>query len=609
MKLMTTTLLSNPKTSARLLSRFRKDEGGGMIIFSLFMFVLILWFGGMAVDLMRFETTRAKLQGTLDRATLAAADLDQTESAETIVNDYFAKAGMLQFLESVNVDEGINYRVVNANANAEMNLMFADLMGVLVQPFNPDYEVQFSSLTVRGASTAEERVTDVEVSLVLDVSGSMDRNSRIQNLRPAAREFVSAVLANNTNAPEGLITISMIPYSAVVNPGPAIEPYLNIDYSHGYSNCLLFPDNDLFTTTELDLTESYTHVAHFDPDWYSDDPSPIGYPWCHVGDHNAIVVHSTNELALHTAINALEPYGNTAIDMGMKWGTALLDPSTRDIITGLSSNPTSGVPDIADGRPYDHSQPDVLKVLVLMTDGANTQQYDLIEPYKSGQSYIWFDLDYANQPLEDVNDNEVSIHYWGVDTPDDYSDDWFYWNKEASWSNRFRNYPRGFSSNSAYKAEREASEGAVLAPGRGQTFSTLAHRASWQELYATYTFNRVNNELLSRAYSDGAIPWSTGNSGWPNYIQLPDYVDADNAINYGVVNSGEADNRLSTLCAAARAQGIIIYTVAFEAPSGGQDALLDCATTHSHFFDVDGTDISDAFSSIASDIRALKLTQ
>ncbi|HCP80895.1 MAG TPA: hypothetical protein DIT67_04635 [Octadecabacter sp.] len=27
------------------------------------MFVLILWFGGMAVDLMRYETTRTKLQG------------------------------------------------------------------------------------------------------------------------------------------------------------------------------------------------------------------------------------------------------------------------------------------------------------------------------------------------------------------------------------------------------------------------------------------------------------------------------------------------------------------------------------------------------------------
>lgn len=41
-------------------SRFRKDEDGGMIIFSLFMFVLVLTLAGLAVDLMRFETTRAK---------------------------------------------------------------------------------------------------------------------------------------------------------------------------------------------------------------------------------------------------------------------------------------------------------------------------------------------------------------------------------------------------------------------------------------------------------------------------------------------------------------------------------------------------------------------
>jgi len=119
----------------------------------------------------------------------------------------------------------------------------------------------------------------------------------------------------------------------------------------------------------------------------------------------------------------------------------------------------------------------------------------------------------------------------------------------------------------------------------------------------------VNNELLSRAYNHGAIPWSTGNSGWPNYIPLTDYVDADRAINYDIVDSGEADDRLSAICEAARDEGIIVYTIAFEAPSRGRAALRDCASSPSHYFDVNGTDISDAFSAIASDIRALKLTQ
>ncbi len=581
-----------------------------MMLFSLFMFVFILWSGGIAVDLMRFETTRANLQATLDRATLAAADLDQTQPPAAVVQDYFNKAGMGDFLKDTIVDEGINYRTVSAEAEADMPLVFADLLAVLYQPFNPNYEVQYSSLTVSGGSTAEERVSDVEVSMVLDVSGSMGRNNRITNLRPAAREFVSTVLANNTNAPNGLITISMVPYSAVVNVGSDIAPYLNIGRNHAYSTCPLFPDDNLFTTTELNLSTEYDHVAHFDPDWYSSDPTPIERPWCHSHDQdkNAIYPLSTNEGALHSAINALEPYGNTAIDMGMKWGVALLDPSTATMVSGLAADSSTSVPSIATDRPSAHNLSDVLKVIVLMTDGSNTQQYDLREPYKSGLSYIWFDRNSPTQPLHQVSLSETSVQYRGVETPTDYWDDRFYWTNQTYY-NRWKSYPNGFSSQSQYVAQRQAGEGAILAPGAGQTYVNDAHRASWQELYATYTHNRVNNTLLSKAYNHGAIPWSTGTSGWPNYIPLPDYVDADNAIDYDVVNSSEANNRLSAICQAARDQGIIIYTIAFEAPSSGRTALRDCASSPSHYFDVDGTDISAAFSAIASDIRALKLTQ
>ncbi len=60
--------------SKRFGARFRRDEDGAIMLFSLFMFMMILFIGGSGVDLMRFETERAKLQSTLDRAVLAAAD-------------------------------------------------------------------------------------------------------------------------------------------------------------------------------------------------------------------------------------------------------------------------------------------------------------------------------------------------------------------------------------------------------------------------------------------------------------------------------------------------------------------------------------------------------
>ena len=103
-----------------IFQRFRKDEDGALIVFSLMM-IMILWFGGMAVDLMRYETTRAKLQGSLDRATLAAVNLDQIMPPADVVRDYLDKSGMLHFLQGEpNVSQGINYRVVTAQASAPM---------------------------------------------------------------------------------------------------------------------------------------------------------------------------------------------------------------------------------------------------------------------------------------------------------------------------------------------------------------------------------------------------------------------------------------------------------------------------------------------------------
>ncbi|WP_158454117.1 TadE/TadG family type IV pilus assembly protein [Octadecabacter temperatus] len=591
--------LRSDNTSPRDLFRMlRRDEDGSIIIFSLMMFVLILWFGGMAVDLMRFETTRTKLQGTLDRAVLAAADLDQTLPPAEVCADYFAKAGMSQFLDTCIVDQGINYRVVTAVADAEMPLFFYDLPSVFSSPFS----AELSSLTVSGTSTAEERVTDVEVSLVLDVSGSMNSNSRIQNLRPAARDFVTTVLSNNTNAPQGLITISIVPYSAVVNPGTLIEPYLNINRSHDESACLLF-DDDEFETTELDLSATYDHVSHFDPSWYSDSNSAsdgdnlIKYPWCHVGDHNAIIPHTTNESDLHDAIDDLEPYGNTAIDMGVKWAAALLDPSTNAIISGLAGQAGTGVPAIASPRPEEFGQSDILKVIVVMTDGQNTTQYDLVPTMKWDLSRIWFDRSPSGSgspiDLEEVDYYSTSVQYAGENTTS-RTDDYFYWDISSSTISRSQRYPRGFANRDAYLNSGTIAEYDGI--GSGTMYDDNMFNASWSDMMAIRVYNQIDRDWLRRAYIH-------------EYISYNEYKEPEWGIDTGIVNSTEANARLSDICEAARDEGIVIYTVAFEAPSNGQTALRDCASTPSHYFDVQGSDISDAFAAIATNIRNLKLTQ
>ena len=54
--------------------QYRQDEDGSLIMFSLFIFLAMLMFGGIAVDLMLYENRRTHIQNSTDRAVLAAAN-------------------------------------------------------------------------------------------------------------------------------------------------------------------------------------------------------------------------------------------------------------------------------------------------------------------------------------------------------------------------------------------------------------------------------------------------------------------------------------------------------------------------------------------------------
>ena len=62
--------------------------------------------------------------------------------------------------------------------------------------------------------------------------------------------------------------------------------------------------------------------------------------------------------------------------------------------------------------------------------------------------------------------------------------------------------------------------------------------------------------------------------------------------------------------ATSGAQGVVIFTIGFEADEpGAVPAMADCASSPSHFYRVEGLQISSAFTSIASQIKALRLVQ
>jgi hypothetical protein len=182
----------------------------------------------------------------------------------------------------------------------------------------------------------------------------------------------------------------------------------------------------------------------------------------------------------------------------------------------------------------------------------------------------------------------MSVQYQGVGTSS-RTDDMFFWLGQDS-TNRYRDYPNGMTQ-SSYRAGTVD----VAVNGQGVEKSNNVRHLSWQDMYATWVRTIIRTNIFKEPYQRGNIDYNTYNA---TYTALT-----------AVVNSTAADSRLSQICQAAKDEGVIIYTIAFEAPYGGQAALADCASSPSHYFDVAGTDISDAFSAIASDIKNLKLTQ
>ena len=530
----------------RATCNFVRDESGVMIAFTIFFFLIILMVAGIGVDLMHFEMKRTQLQNTLDRAVLAAADLQQPLDAAAVVQDYIDKAGLDATLTSApQVNSGLNFKDVTAHAELNVPTQFIHMLGV-------------DNLVAPAAAAAEESIEGIEVVMVLDVSGSMGWNNKLVNLKPAAREFVDTVLGL---AQVGDVTISIVPYNTQVNAGAALLSHYNVSNEHTYSNCVDFDAAD-FSSTALSTGQPLNRTAHFDITQNQERAYPpvataaaggLNTPVCATTQFSEIVVMSNNALALHNHINSFQAGGNTSIDVAMKWANALLDPGTQPVVTQMIAD--GDVSAFNAGRPVAFDEPDVLKVIVVMTDGQNTSQWYLDPALRSGNSDVYYN----------AAADRYSIRIGA--TPNEY-----FWPHNGTWNDH------------AY--------------GEDAAETGSAQRLTYPELFAfnTLKWNRDNNfaPAYTSLYGGGGV--AMAQADWFDDIRLfvPDTVK---------------DTRLQAACTAAKANEVMVYSIGFEATTHGENEMRDCASTPSHFFDVDGVDITSAFQAIAASIAQLRLTQ
>ncbi len=308
------------------------------------MFVLVgmLLVAGLAVDAMRAEHERVRMQGAADRAALAATTLRQTASGATpaeIAAGYMRAEGLHdQIAGRITVEETPGSRRVTLDPAGLLPSGFLRLLGV-------------DALPVSARSQAVEAVatTRFEVVLVLDVTGSMgamtaNGRTRIENLRIAAAELVERLL--DGRAP-GEMALTLVPYAEHVLPPPGmLAQFANLPPGPGAC-----PDFAVWGPVINGLAQPMVRRVCAIQGWRTVRP----------------YLHDAADAV--AAVEALQAAGTTSIDLGVRFGALFFDPTVRPAVQQMVADGT--VHPAFANHPLPWGEPGVIRAMVLMTDGAN----------------------------------------------------------------------------------------------------------------------------------------------------------------------------------------------------------------------------------------------
>jgi len=323
-----------------------------------FSFLPILVLAGGATDIARHEAYRVQLQDGVDRAVLAAASLTQTRPVQETVNDYLKT---LDFVDDVTLQFShattTNQREVRVVATYNMATAFLPLIGI-------------NTIAVNASATAIERRKNIEISLILDISGSMREGgtpTRLARMKPAAKGFIDSILTAQSSA---YTSVSLVPYAGSVNPGAVIMNGLGVTRQHTYSSCIEFTNAD-YGVGYIPFNQR-TQVPNFTYNHQGVVYTGLEWAWCPY-EATSITYLSNSAADLKAKIDSMKMHDGTGTAIAMNWGMMLLEPGANPIVTIGVANGI--VPAQFASRPAAFTDTDTMKFIVLMTDGNVSAQY------------------------------------------------------------------------------------------------------------------------------------------------------------------------------------------------------------------------------------------
>jgi len=546
----------------------------------------MLMIGGLAVDVMHAEGRRTDLQNAMDSGVLAAADLDQLRDPREVVLDYIARSGFNTDEVEITVSESLNGREVTAVARLTTRTSFIGLMGI-------------DRFDTALATSARELITDVEISLVLDISGSMRYDGKMDNLQGAAETFVQTTLRGDLATKT---SINLIPYAGQTNPGPTAFEYLG-----GIRLPAGVPPGDHIPTWPQAISNL---VVYYDStgDGVIDAAVKLeGFPTDSARDADDFL--GVLDAALRADYPALE--AATVVGVSIKGGnknTTFYRIAGNENGTAADTGPTDNNGQLSGyGVSAERAHVSIDWSAAPLPPAAPSSCIEIL----GGE------FDQAGLPEAGAHDQVPHFMYWSIAAnvmdwgwcPEDDTAIQYAQNDVDKLTPFIRNIRMHDGTGTHYAMKYAL---ALLDPGSQPLFAQLSAQGD-----------------VPTEYSDRPTAWETEDSR--KYVvlmtdgQITDQwrpVDPLAQLNWTLELDRQSSSNRDRLtgrsqnlsafyaaCDQAREKGVVVFTIAYEAPSNARTEMQNCASSPAHFFDVAGTDIRDAFSAIADQINQLRLVQ
>lgn len=629
-----------------LAARLSSDRGGNVVmIFALVMPALVMvTLGG--IDINRITTVKARVQDALDAAALAAARSSYTNPddlrtvAVVALRANLRNASVEPFSDRDLQIELTDEQVVVADLTVQVKTLVAN---IVLPPYG---KLLDDTLPVNVHSEVNRSSKDIEVALVLDITGSM-AGSRLTSLKDAARQLATIVVQDQQSPYYSRMAV--IPYSTGVNlgdmanaaRGPATQStaITTAGWSTGVARSITavskantgyvtssnhgFKDGDFIWIDGVrgmtQINAKAYRVANAATNSFSLQ-SWNGSSWANVN------TSSNNSYTSAGTVSGCRLSDCTIIVTSPNHGLSATDPATG-AQSGVRITDVAGMTQInaANASSY----------WLISNVTKDTFSINVVGPptgtYSSGGK-VWCGNDGCQWRI--YRNASAAMRVYQIsdcvsERTGQHDDD----DTRPSVAYVGRYYPNQSGSNTKCtvspllpltddRAEINKLIGPVNAPSQGlqadgYTAGQIGLAWGWYSVSpefnslwsttpaAAYDQNKTLKAVILMTDGEFNAPYCSGVLGRDASFGGSDRADC-------AATNGEPYGQAKALCTAIKNKNIVLYTVGFQvsASSTAGKFLKDCATTPANFFlPASGADLTESFKAIGRDITRLRISR